>query len=197
MAVVRTGEALLRGIDLGRAREVVDRVADRIAAMDPAAEELAQWTESLVATHGRERVLRAVLLRNMLIDGTFLEFFETLLSGGDPEALPSPEALARARTSCLRLVDTLAGIEGESFASLRASGALPLTGEHLEGRSDDAAFHRFCLWSYTLFLQSFLLRSVVETTTELMATLRPGLSEDASPIDVEVIASARPDAEHR
>jgi hypothetical protein len=190
--VVRAARELASGIDLERLGNGLHEIAGRIASVDPAAEELARWTEQLVAVHGRERVMRVVLLRNMLVDGSFVEILEGLLGSDDPLAVPSSEALDRARASVRRLLETLAELDGATLQDRFDDGSLARTQPHLDGTSDDAAFHRFCIWSYTLFLQSFLLRSVVETTGQLVSGLLPGRGarSENDPIDVDLLATS-------
>lgn len=163
-----------------RAGDLVDVLTSKMLERDEAASELAFVVEEAVRRRGRDAVLRTVLRRNLLLDGTFLRMLEPMLAGGDAPALPR-DALDQGRQTLTTLLaealdpNTPAPrANREALSRFAASHPdLPMGSllPALAGELDDEALAGFVFGSYALFLQTFLLRSTVKMMPE-MATPR-------------------------
>lgn len=170
-----------------RVGDLVDAASTRLLESDEAASQLAFFVESIAAEVDREAVLALVLKRNLLLDGTVLGLISPVLSGERELGIDS-DKLESA-------VGTLATLLHE-LACLRDDAPPPPAGllafQHLEALADrapdlptdalapylklelaDEEIGTFVLTSYSLFLQTFLLRSTVQMAAKLATPLLP------------------------
>lgn len=170
-----------------RAGDAIDLLASRMLARDAAAAQLAFLVERAVNERGREAVLRIVLRRNLLLDGTFLQMLEPLLAGGDAPALPRPVLDRGRQTLTTLLVEVVdpdaAPVEAtredlERFANAHPDAPLQDLVPALSGELDDEDLAGFVFGSYALFLQTFLLRSTVRMMPELVSS--PALDDSST-----------------
>lgn len=176
-----------------RASDAVDDLASRLLAEDEAAAQLAYLVELATAAHGQEAVLAVVLRRNLWLNGTFLKMIEPMLRGRE-EVVFDAETLAAGRLTLLQLLVELMAPDAEEpapdddaacWALLVAhEPALPLDRlePYLAGTPEPPALAAFLVGSYTLFLQTFLLRTTVRALPQLAgerpnATASPRLGE--------------------
>lgn len=186
--------APLATVALDRLGEAVDAMSSRALATDDGASQLAFLVETIAAEHPREEVLAAVLQHNLLLDGTFLSIMRPALAGGDALDL-SPATLERARLTVLTLIEALVALRepeadradasqdplsdrltrlADRADDLPLDALLPiLAGE----RPDDEVAH-FIVRSYSLFLQTFLLRSTVRLAPDVLGGRLLGPSDD-------------------
>lgn len=170
-----------------RVGDLVDAASTRMLESDEAASQLAFFVESIATEVEREAVLALVLKRNLLLDGTVLSLIAPVLNG-DRELGIDADKLEKA-------VGTLATLLHE-LACLRDDAPAPPAGlrpdQHLEALADrapdlptdalapylrrelaDDEIGAFVLTSYSLFLQTFLLRSTVQMAAKLATPLLP------------------------
>jgi hypothetical protein len=176
---------------------VADMVASRLLSMDELASRMAFFVEQVSADVGRQALLPVILRRNLMLDGTFLRLLEPLLSGKNPSELTLESADRRRalRTLSLLLLDIGAladpslnsASEDTAVMQLRQSTHEAVLGDVLDvldGTHSDADTDRFIMFSYLIFLQSHLLRSVAGMTTEIAreqaAGLLTGTTDDGS-----------------
>jgi hypothetical protein len=167
-----------------RIESVADVVASRLLSMDELASALAFFTEQAAAKAGRDALLPIILRRNLMLDGTFLRLLEPLLTGQSTEHFTlSAVDRRRALQTLSWLIHDLATAAGwvdspaTSEVQLNAALQTLADSEHgvslgallavLEGRAGDEETDRFIVFSYLVFLQSHLLRSVASMTTDL------------------------------
>lgn len=172
-----------------RASDAVDDLASRLLAEDEAAAQLAYLVELATAAHGHEAVLAVVLRRNLWLDGTFLKMIEPMLRGRETFAF-EPETLASGRRTLLQLLVELMDPDATEpapndddacwAALVRHEPALPLDrlAPYLHGEVERQALAAFLVGSYTLFLQTFLLRTTVRALPQLASERPPA---DAPP----------------
>jgi hypothetical protein len=182
--VARAGASQLAGLPARRAFDLAQRalgnasdaIATRLLSLDETASLLAIVVERCVSRHGHEAVLRIVLRRNLLLDGSFLGLIDPVLRGGD-EIDATPERLLRGRETLTSLLADLASLDalgGVTEARADAESVLDhfveLRGSALESTLLDTAPPsdqvRVLLMSYGLFLESFLLRSAPQMMAE-------------------------------
>ncbi|MFT4704467.1 MAG: hypothetical protein ACI81R_002172 [Bradymonadia bacterium] len=179
-APLPTNAALIK-LATQQAGALVDRAASRWLASDEDAAQLAYIVEKCAEEHGREAVLSVVLRQNLWLNGTFLKLIEPALRGQAVTSL-DPRVLNDGRRTLLRLLVEVAAPDDEPAASdesalwqqyLERTAALPTdrVTPHLQGDSTEEALAGFLLGSYTVFLQSFLLRTSVQ--------LLPALAEQS------------------
>lgn len=180
--------ALAVGARIG---DLVDAASSRLLSDDDAAAELAFAVESIADQVGRDVALGAVLKHNLLLDGTFLGLVSPLLSG-QSEIAADPARLRGARATLVTLLEALVRLRDDDdpeqpvppdddriearFEALRAAAPdLPLdaVAPYLCGHRTDDDTAAFVLGSYSLFLQTFLLRSTVKLVPEVLARRTP------------------------
>ena len=171
----------------GRVGDFVDAASTRLLATDEAASQLAYFVESIAAEVEREEVVSIVLRRNLLLDGTVLSMITPLLSGERTIAI-EPDRLAQAATTLTTLLQELVclrdGCEGPGAAATtkerlewleHQAPDLPTDAlePYLRLQRDPEEVGAFVLSSYSLFLQTFLLRSTVRMAAKLAVPLLP------------------------
>lgn len=160
-----------------RVGDVIDAASTRLLAADEAASQLAFFVESIASEVDRQSVVGLVLRRNLLLDGTILSMIGPMLGGGSQLTLDDNKLAAAA--------DTL-GLLLQELVCLRDGGDVPTDGDRIGWLSDNAPdlptdalapylrlerpkteVASFVLSSYSLFLQTFLLRSSLRMAAEL------------------------------
>lgn len=182
----RQDSALLRQLS-GRLGDLADLAATQLLASDDAAAELAFLMEEL--TEGREGddVAWQLLRHSPLLDGTLIGLLDPLMrhrhSAHPPDldpALVRRGRLAVGRTLAALHADRTGPGEPEATAeqpdldSLDEAMGLdrfPHLAAALRGELNADAEARFVLFSYTLFLQAWLLRHVGHTAAQTFARL--------------------------
>lgn len=182
--VARAGVDGLAAIPARRAADLVrstlsqagDVVASRLLALDETAALLAIVVERVVERHGHDAVLRVVLRRNLLLDGSLLALIEPVLRNDGAIDL-APERLARGRETMLHLLADLAALDAivgdtvrpspldavlDHFVELRGSPIESM----LDGSASAAEQARVLLMSYGLFLESFLIRRLPQVVAD-------------------------------
>lgn len=170
----------------GRVGDMVDAASTRLLATDEAASQLAYFVELIAAEVEREEVVSVVLRRNLLLDGTVLGLISPLLSGERAIGV-DPARLAQASETLTFLLQELvtlrSGTPGPTDAT--TSERLEWLEEHapdlptdalapfLKMERDPEEVAAFVLSSYSLFLQTFLLRSTVRMAAKLAVPLLP------------------------
>jgi hypothetical protein len=170
-----------------RVGDLVDAASTRILESDEAASQLAFFVESIAVEVEREAVLALVLKRNLLLDGTVLGLISPVLSG-ERELGLDPAKLEKAVSTLATLLHELACLRDD--APQPPADLLPY--ERLEALAErapdlptdalapylrlelaDEEIGTFVLTSYSLFLQTFLLRSTVQMAAKLATPLLP------------------------
>lgn len=171
-----------------RIGDVVDAASTRLLASDGAASQLAFFVESIATDVDREAVVALVLRRNLLLDGTMLSIIGPILGGSSELSLDDTKLEAAADTLSLLLQELVClrdGIEapdgGDRVRWLEEHAPDLPTDElapylRLERLPEDVA--SFVLSSYSLFLQTFLLRSTLRMAARLGA-ISPFLPESS------------------
>lgn len=165
-----------------------DVVASRLLSMDELASRMAFFVEQVSQQVGRQALLPIILRRNLMLDGTFLRLLEPLLAGRNPTELTlEPADRARALATLAILLRDIAALADPSIDAtddttalrqLRESEHEAVLGDVLDvlaGERADEESDRFIMFSYLLFLQSHLLRSVAGMTTEIAREQAAGL----------------------
>ena len=167
-----------------RVTDLVDATSSRVLAGDDAAWQLAFLAEAIAATVPREQVVAAVLRRNLLLDGTFLALLRPMLDGGAAPAM-DPARLTEARETLVGLLEDLAALRHNPGAARaqapttldqRLDALADIAGDlptddlrpFLVGARSDEDVASFILGSYSLFLQTFLLRSTLRMVPNLL-----------------------------
>lgn len=202
--VLSSGRALLQPGDgalirqlAGRLGDLADLAASRLLASDDLAAELALLLEELAEDQDRDEVAWMLLRHSPMLDGTLIGLLDPLMRsrGSETAAVLDPALVRRGREAILRTIAALHGgfpdaPSGALAERLDAEGLLdpfPALRPALLGQlpPDDEA--RFVLLSYSIFLQSWLMRHVGHSAGERIATLggEPGSSApptlDATP----------------
>lgn len=166
-----------------RAADAIDAMATRLLAEDEAAAQLAFVVEQCAVRSGREEVMAVVLRRNLWLDGTFLRIVEPLLRGEDQPRLDDA-TLASGRATLLRLLAEVAEPGGatpeadddDAWWALFDERTADLPTDALEpfvrGEVPRDELAAFLVGSYTLFLQTFLLRSTARALPTLLEDAR-------------------------
>lgn len=170
---------------LDRLQTLADVAATRMLALDEAASQLAMVVEDAAQRHPREQLTGILLRRNLLLNGVFLHLLEPMLQGQQALVMDAPTA-TRARDTLISLLADLAGLDGvggperDRLDALAARFSLDQVLPHLDGQTDDEAFARFCVLSYSLFLQSWMVRAAVQSVAVLL--------DAAAPLDTDPVA---------
>lgn len=192
--VAGAGAPLAVGIG-ARLGDMVDATSTRLLSGDDAAAQLAFAVETIAERVGREEVMALVLRHNLLLDGTFLAMISPVLSGG-AEIAADPDRLRQARGTLVTLLESLvaaasgrelptapptddAGIAERVDALGHDAPELPLDAvrPYLRGERPPEETAQFVLGSYSLFLQTFLLRSTVKMVPALMRPATPEITD--------------------
>ncbi len=176
-----------------RLGDMVDATSSRVLATDEAAAQLAYFVESIAADVPRERVLAAVLEHNLLLDGTVLKLIRPLLRAdsttpfdADLGAHLDPADLDRGRSTLITLLETLVHLRDDApvermvdpdldpvsrlhgLATLAPDLPLDALYPLLSGDRPPQDVARFVMTSYSLFLQTFLLRSTMRLVPQVV-----------------------------
>ncbi len=170
-----------------------DVVASRLLAMDELASRMAFFVEQVSMEAGRQALLPIILRRNLMLDGTFLRLLEPLLAGRNPTELSlEPADRSRALSTLAVLLRDIAALTDPSIDTsddsialqqLRTCAQAAVLGEVLDvlaGERGDEESDRFIMFSYLVFLQSHLLRSVAGMTTDIARQQAAGLLTTSS-----------------
>lgn len=160
-----------------RLGDLVDATSSRLLALDDEAAQLAFLVEQATEHHGREAVMALVLRHNLLLNGTMLAAIEPLLMGKNT-LRTTPEVLDRGRHTLTHLLVDLTLLDEDLDADAppeHPEDRVEWLEEHLfEDRFEGIRDHllglrepedtsRFLMGSYMLFLQTFLMRTLVRS----------------------------------
>ncbi|MCB9507265.1 MAG: hypothetical protein H6698_08995 [Myxococcales bacterium] len=175
--VRRATSAQLAALVSGPLTDLVDAASARLLERDAAAAQLGYLVEAIAARVGRDAALAVVLNQNLLLDGTFLHLVRPALVGGSVGAA-DPRHVDAGRETLLALLEDLFALYAPTASPPDRSLSAAARVDRLRGVADDLPIDDLApflegtasteeqlhviLGSYSLFLQTFLVRSVVQ-----------------------------------